>query len=106
MSCSLYSDCHFASLTEKDLCSFCGDDADVLRGALTLEHDLELTLRRWKDGDCDLDSMFGRINTELQRSYDVAFHQAQERLQAEGTQVYQFDPSKLEWNRVGDAKSS
>lgn len=106
-----YSNCHFAEVMKSRFiakhigaepqeairCSFCGEACELVPQPLTLEHDLELTLRRWKDGDCTLDDMFNRVNTLLERSYRGAFDTAKETLQAGGTPQYTLELMTMEW---------
>lgn len=111
MSRTRYSDCHFAEVmfdglgivvadAESTKCSFCGEPCQLIPMALNMEHDLELTLRRWKDGDCTLGDMFNRVNTELERSYLQAFGAAAKTLRGNERPMYKLDRGTIEWKKV------
>lgn len=109
-----YSACHFAEVMPESLiakyigaerehyyrCSFCGEVCELVPMEHTLEHDLELTLRRWKDGDCTLDEMFDRVNKELFRSWNEAFKTAASTLQSKGKTKYKLNMNRLDWEEV------
>lgn len=107
-----FSTCHFAEVMDEWIiakhigaerqqvlrCSFCGKMCELVPMEHKLEQDLELTLRRWKDGDCTLDEMFNRVNKELFRSWDEVFETAAATLQAKGKPRYTHDLASLSWN--------
>ena len=100
-----YSDCHFAEVMPNSYavndhgarCSFCGEPCELVDMPLALGHDLELTLRRWKDGDCTLDDMFDRVNKELERSWLQAFRAAAKTLQGNKLPKYELLPGNFDW---------
>ena len=99
-----FSTCHFAEVMQdmygavvSPRCSFCGKKCDLVPMPHLLDYDLELTLRRWKDGDCSLDDMFNRVNTELERSWLEAFQAAAEILQGDGDAKYIRKPGVADW---------
>lgn len=106
-----YSTCHYAKVMFSEItvktmppkheevsrCSWCGEPCDLVISSSMLGHDLELTLRRWKDGDCSLDDMFGRVNTELNRSWLRAFEPAAKTLQAGSEPKYIERPDYMDW---------
>jgi hypothetical protein len=82
-------------------CSWCGEECELVPMAHTLQHDLELTLRRWKDGDCTLDDMFARVNKELERSWLEAFGAAALTLRT-GTPKFVRKPGVIDWQEADD----
>jgi hypothetical protein len=82
-------------------CSYCGEKCSIVPQPHTLQHDLELTLRRWKDGDCTLDDMFARVNKELERSWLEAFGAAALTLQT-GTPKFVRNPGMIDWQEADD----
>lgn len=100
-----YSTCHFAPTMEVESnnmivgerCSFCGEDCHLVPMPFTVQHDIELTLRRWKDGDCSLDDMFDRLNKEYRRAWNEVFEIAQARLQGKKKPKYEWDIAILGW---------
>lgn len=113
MSMATYSDCHFAEtmsgyITIKSIgarreeivrCSFCGNRCGMIEGPLALNADVELTIRRWSDGDCSLDDMFLRINKELSRSWGIAAQAARTALQAGGEPEFSMNPVTGMWTK-------
>lgn len=109
-----YSTCHFAEVMfgwkqakhlggerkETIRCSWCGKVCDLVPPEKTLMHDLELTLRRWKDGDCTLDDMFNRVDSELYRSWYEAFGTAANTLQAKSKAKYSREIYSDTWEAV------
>lgn len=100
-----YSTCHFAPTMEEVLhdlvmgerCSFCGEPCHLVPMPFTVRHDIELTLRRWKDGDCTLDDMFDRLNKEFHRAWNEVFEIAQGRLQGKKKPKFEWEPKTMSW---------
>lgn len=101
MSVASYSNCHFAEIMydEFNACSYCGESCHPIPMAHTLTHDIELTLRRWKDGDCTLDEMFDRVNKEFERTWQEIFEVAKEQLQT-GKPKYEYRIDQMDWTPI------
>lgn len=120
MSAFMLSDCHLADVMERDddfiqpkylgarreyiqRCSFCGEVCKPLSVTFGVGHDVELTLRRWKDGDCTLDGMLDRLRTEFQRAAMSIVEPLRERLQDGGEPKFELDVNRIQWTpRRGD----
>ena len=109
------SKCHFAEVMEETImgkhlgakpeylyrCSYCGNKCSYLVNISTVGLDLELTLRRWKDGDCSLDDMFDRLRKELDRVYSSVVDQMRLYLQ-KGSPKYKYELNTVRWVKVND----
>ena len=102
-----YSICHFAivmkiegdytGILRIEKCSFCGKECYLVPMPFIVHHDVELTLRRWKDGDCTLDEMFDRLNTEYRRAWNEVFEVAQRQLQENKESKFVYYPEQMTW---------
>lgn len=111
-----YSQCHFAEVMnnraytktmtpqyiEVTTCSWCGKKCELVPMPFTLREDIELTLRRWKDGDCSLDDMFDRLNKEYRRAWNEVFEIAEKRLRR-GKPKYVRPDYSMVWVKAEDA---
>jgi hypothetical protein len=102
-----YSACHFAEITDKPnlRCSHCGEICVPIPMPPTVGYDVELTLRRWKDGDCESNLMLNRLIEEYCRVWDSVFSLARDALRRNEKPVYVRKFGDVEWHRADDAVS-
>jgi hypothetical protein len=95
-----YSQCHFAEVFEdtrlnegKPLykvfrCSWCGkENPELVPMSSVTTSEIEVVLRRWKDGDTDFNAVVEKLDAWLEGSWLTAFKAAQSSLQ-QGTAKY------------------
>lgn len=103
-----YSDCHlYETMPEDDInssfmvrCSFCGKGCKMVRLPDNIGYDVELTIRRWADGDCSVDDMFERIKTEYRRIWNDLSGNVKPHLTNGGRPQYEYNYDKLAWERT------
>lgn len=110
-----YSDCHLSPVMYSEdwsessfmgECSFCGRGCRQIAFPDNVNHDIELTLRRWKDGDCSLDDMFGRLKTEYKRIWGSVAEPAREKLCKGQNPMYAWNPAIMDWEATGVRKQT
>lgn len=103
-----YSACHLALVMDdpedpsspgvkRPMCSFCGKKWPKMLEEPMMRHDVELTFRRWKEGDCTSQQAFDRLQIELMRVFDQTLDLVTPQLQGDEEPLYKYSFERLEW---------
>lgn len=103
---SRYSDCHLAEIMDdpedfggakRPMCSFCGKKWPEIVQERGVDGNLELALRRWKDGDMPTKDLIAYIQNEFDLDFWNITKHIRKQLQKRKKPMYTYSVDRMKW---------
>lgn len=111
-----YSDCHLAEIMEdpedvsspgmrRPMCSFCGKKwPEIIKAPQVLTEDIELRLRRWKEGDMSTRDLTNFLVSVQEAIWRRVADRVRPHLQGKKKPLYTLDALSMSWKLTKETK--